>query len=198
MTSDFPIPSRIEIKGDQFVPYIPADRIQARIREIAAQINRDMEGDAPVFICVLNGAFMFFADLVRQITIDCEVDFLKLSSYGETKISSGQVQLVKDLSCEVEGRHLVIVEDIVDTGFSIDFMKRWIEKKNPASLKIVTLLHKPASTKIAHTLDYVGFEIPPQFVVGFGLDYAQKARNLPAIYILAGDSISDNEQHISV
>lgn len=198
MTADIPAPSSVEIKGESFIPYIPADRIHARIGEIAAQINRDMAGEAPVFICVLNGAFMFFADLVRRITLDCEVDFLKLSSYGETKITSGQVQLVKDLSCEVEGRHLVIVEDIVDTGYSIDFMKKWIEKKNPASLKIVTLLHKPASTKIAHKLDYVGFEIPPRFVVGFGLDYAQKARNLPGIYILAGDGIHDNEKHTSV
>lgn len=184
MIPDVRIPECVEIKGDRFVPFIPIDELQARISALAADIDREMEGCSPIFICVLNGAFMFFADLVRQITIDCEVDFLKLSSYGESKISSGEVQLVKDLSCDVEGRHLVLVEDIVDTGFSIDFMKKWIQEKNPASLKIVTLLHKPASTKIAHTLDYVGFEIPPRFVVGFGLDYAQKARNLPTIYIL--------------
>ena len=191
MTPDLRIPDRIIIKGDHFVPFIQIDRLQGRITELAAQINHEMEGQAPIFICVLNGAFMFFADLVRQITIDCEVDFLKLSSYGEKKISSGQVQLVKDLNCEVEGRNIVLVEDIVDTGYSIDFMKKWIEEKNPASLKIVTLLHKPESTKIAHALDYVGFSIPPRFVVGFGLDYAQKARNLPAIYILDGDDSND-------
>lgn len=188
MTSDLRIPDRITIQGDEFVPYIPTERLQERIGELAGQINREMEGQTPIFICVLNGAFMFFADLVRQITIDCEVDFLKLSSYGEKKISSGKVQLVKDLSCQVEGRNIVLVEDIVDTGFSIDYMKKWIAEKNPASLKIVTLLHKPESTKIAHALDYVGFEIPPRFVLGFGLDYAQKARNLPAIYILDGAS----------
>jgi hypoxanthine phosphoribosyltransferase len=193
MTPDIPIPASIEIKGDRFVPYITIDRLQERISELAAQINGELVGKTPIFICVLNGAFMFFADLVRQLTIDCEVDFLKLSSYGAQKISSGQVELVKDLNCEVEGRHIVLVEDIVDTGYSIEFMKNWIEKKNPASLKIVTLLHKPASTKIAHKLDYVGFEIPPQFVVGFGLDYAQKARNLPAIYILDGNGTPDNE-----
>ena len=188
MTPDLRIPDRITIQGDQFVPYIPLDRLQARISELAGQINREMEGQTPIFICVLNGAFMFFADLVRQVTIDCEVDFMKLSSYGEKKISSGEVRLVKDLSCQVEGRNIVLVEDIVDTGYSIDYMKKWIAEKNPASLKIVTLLHKPESTKIAHALDYVGFEIPPRFVVGFGLDYAQKARNLPAIYILDGAS----------
>jgi hypoxanthine phosphoribosyltransferase len=188
MTPDLRIPDRITIQGDEFVPYIPLDRLQARITELAGQINREMEGQTPIFICVLNGAFMFFADLVRQVTIDCEVDFMKLSSYGEKKISSGEVRLVKDLSCQVEGRNIVLVEDIVDTGYSIDYMKKWIAEKNPASLKIVTLLHKPESTKIAHALDYVGFEIPPRFVVGFGLDYAQKARNLPAIYILDGAS----------
>ncbi len=193
MTPSLKIPTRVEIKGDEFVPYLSVDQIQSRISILAGEINNDMNDKSPIFICVLNGAFMFFADLIRQVTIDCEVDFLKLSSYGESKISSGQVQMVKDLNCEVEGRNIVLVEDIVDTGFSIEFMKNWIEKKNPASLKIVTLLHKPASTKIAHKLDYVGFEIPPQFVVGFGLDYAQKARNLPAIYILAGNGSSENE-----
>lgn len=191
MTPTVDIPPYVNIKGDRFIPFIPVHDLQARITEIANAINRDMEGRTPIFICVLNGAFMFFADLVRQVTIDCEVDFLKLSSYGESKISSGNVELIKDLNCEVEGRNIVLVEDIVDTGYSIDFMKKWITKKNPASLKIVTLLHKPASTKIAHTLDYVGFEIPPQFVVGFGLDYAQKARNLPAIYILDGNGVSE-------
>ncbi|PLX25773.1 MAG: hypoxanthine phosphoribosyltransferase [Ignavibacteria bacterium] len=184
MTPNVNIPPQVQINGDRFVPFIEVDHLQRRISELAETINRDLEGQLPIFICVLNGAFMFFADLVRQITIDCEVDFLKLSSYGEKKISSGNVQLVKDLNCEVEGRNIVLIEDIVDTGYSIDFMKSWIGKKNPASLKIVTLLHKPASTKIEHPLDYVGFEIPPQFVVGFGLDYAQRARNLPAIYIL--------------
>jgi hypoxanthine phosphoribosyltransferase len=191
MTPTVEIPPHVDIKGDRFIPFIPVGDLQARISEIANTINRDMEGQTPIFICVLNGAFMFFADLVRQITIDCEVDFLKLSSYGERKISSGNVELIKDLNCEVEGRNIVLVEDIVDTGYSIDFMKKWISQKNPASLKIVTLLHKPASTKIAHALDYVGFEIPPQFVVGFGLDYAQKARNLPAIYILDGNGVSE-------
>jgi len=192
MTAGTDIPAEIEIRGDRFVPYIDAHRIQERTHELAAAINRDMAGRIPIFICVLNGAFMFFADLIRRITIDCEVDFLKLSSYGERKISSGAVRLLKDLNCEVEGRHIVLVEDIVDTGYSIDFMKKWIGKKNPASLKIVTLLHKPSSTKITHALDYVGFEIPTKFVVGYGLDYAQKARNLPAIYILDGD---ENNEH---
>ena len=187
MTPKVDIPAQVEIQGDRFVPYLTAESIQQRIAELAKSMNSDLEGQTPIFICVLNGAFMFFADLVRQITIDCEVDFLKLSSYGEKKISSGNVELVKDLNCEVDGRNIVLVEDIVDTGYSVEFMKKWIQRKNPASLKIVTLLHKPESTKVPHVLDYVGFEIPKKFVVGFGLDYAQKARNLPAIYILDGN-----------
>jgi hypoxanthine phosphoribosyltransferase len=191
MTPKVDIPAQVEIQGDRFVPYLTAESIQRRITELAQRMNGDLNGQTPIFICVLNGAFMFFADLVRQITIDCEVDFLKLSSYGEKKISSGNVELVKDLNCEVDGRNIVLVEDIVDTGYSVDFMKKWIQRKNPASLKIVTLLHKPESTKIAHTLDYVGFEIPKEFVVGFGLDYAQKARNLPAIYILDGNGSAE-------
>ncbi|MBR9977048.1 MAG: hypoxanthine phosphoribosyltransferase [Bacteroidetes bacterium] len=192
MIPETSIPQTIEIRGDRFVPYLPVHRLQRRISELAAEISRDAHEQTPIFICVLNGAFMFFADLVRQIDVDCEVDFLKLSSYGERKISSGEVELIKDLNCEVEGRHIFLVEDIVDTGNSIDFMKKWIGKKNPASIKIVTLLHKPTNTKISNELDYVGFEIPPRFVIGFGLDYAQKARNLPAIYILDGNGSSNN------
>jgi hypoxanthine phosphoribosyltransferase len=181
-------PVQVIVNGEQFVPYISEDMIHARVNELAQQINTDMKDDCPIFICVLNGAFMFFSDLIRRINIDCEVDFLKLSSYGEEKISSGKVRLLKDLNCEVEGRNIVLVEDIVDTGVSIDFMKQWIGQKKPKSLKVVTLLHKPAQTRIFHELDYVGFTIEPRFVIGFGLDYAQKGRNLPSIYILASQT----------
>lgn len=185
-----PTPDTVYVRGDAFVPYLSREALHARVCQLAQDLNRDFSDKRPIFICVLNGAFMFFADLVRHITIDCEVDFLKLSSYKENKISSGAVELVKDLNCEVEGRHIVLIEDIVDTGLSIDFMKRWIEKKRPASLSIVTLLHKPESTKVTHALDYVGFEIPPRFVIGYGLDYAQQARNLPEIYILSAHTDS--------
>ena len=183
-------PERIIIHGDAFVPYIEAAAIERRVKELAAEIRRDLDGEPGIFICVLNGAFMFFADLVRNLGIDCEIDFIKLSSYGEQKISSGQVRLIKDLNCEVEGRNIFIVEDIVDTGASIEYMKKLVGEKNPASLKIVTLLHKPESAQFNHCLDYVGFEIPPRFVVGYGLDYAQQARNLPSIYILDDNATS--------
>jgi hypoxanthine phosphoribosyltransferase len=178
----------IVIKGETFIPFLDPDTIQQRVRELADQIRQDLNGDAGIFICVLNGAFIFFSDLVRLLGMECEVDFIKLSSYGENKISSGNVRLLKDLNCDIEGRRIFIVEDIVDTGASIDYMKKRIEKKNPASIKIVTLLHKPASSRYNHTLDYVGFEIPPRFVVGYGLDFAQQARNLPGIYVLDEDS----------
>jgi hypoxanthine phosphoribosyltransferase len=137
----------------------------------------------PIFIGVLNGSFIFFADLIREITIDCEMDFIKLSSYGDAKISSGDVRVLKDLNCQVENRDIVIVEDIVDSGLSIDFLKRLIISQNPRSVKVVTLLYKKESVRYPIEMDYVGFEIPNLFVIGYGLDYAQKVRNLRHIYM---------------
>jgi hypoxanthine phosphoribosyltransferase len=159
-------------------------RILRRVRELAAEINRQYRGLVPVFIGVLNGSFIFFADLLREITVDCEVDFLKLSSYGDAKISSGAVRLLKDLNCQVEGRHIVIVEDIVDSGLSMEYIQRLILHQNPASFKIVTLLHKPEAVRTDLHLDFVGFAISKDFVIGYGLDYAQRERNLRAIYRL--------------
>jgi hypoxanthine phosphoribosyltransferase len=183
----------VTIRGDRFVPYITRDKLHERVRELAEAINTDFRDRKPIFICVLNGAFMFFADLIRRIHIDCEVDFMKLSSYSERKISSGQVTLLKDLNCQVEDRHIVIVEDIVDTGLSIDYMKNVIAARAPASVSIVSLLHKPDCAQIHHDLEYIGFEIPPRFVIGYGLDYAQQARNLPEIYILADDAPASHD-----
>ncbi len=179
-----PSQQAIIIRNETFVPFITHEEIQQRVFELAGRINHDFSEKNPIFICVLNGAFMFFADLVRHITIDCEVDFIKLSSYGEKKISSGNVTMVKDLDCDVKGRNVILVEDIVDTGHSLDFFKKWIERKEPMALHVATLLHKPAQTKIEHHLDYIGFTIPPRFVIGYGLDYGQLGRNLPAVYIL--------------
>ncbi len=186
----------ILVNGERFVPYLSRERIASRVGELAAALDRDFSDKRPVFICVLNGAFIFFADLVRRVTIECEVDFLRLSSYGDNKISSGRVRLLKDLSCEAGNRHIVLVEDIVDTGVSLDFMKKLMFAKNPASLTVVTLLHKPERTEVEHHLPYVGFVIPPRFVIGYGLDYAQQARNLPEVYILeanAADEAADKE-----
>lgn len=172
----------IRVNGDRFVEMISERRIKAKVRELARRISRDYRGIVPVFIGVLNGSFIFFADLIREITVDCEIDFLKLSSYGDAKISSGNVRLLKDLNCQVEGRDIIMVEDIVDTGLSVEYIRHLIEPQNPRSLKVVTLLYKTDSVKPGTHVDYVGFPIPPDFVIGYGLDYAQRERNLKAIY----------------
>lgn len=175
----------ITINNDTFALYLSEQQIHDRVKELAARINNDYQGKVPIFIGILNGSFIFFADLIREITVDCEVDFLKLSSYGDAKISSGQVHLLKDLNCQVEGRDIVVVEDVVDSGISMEFMKRLVMKENPASFRVVTLLLKKSVAKVDFPIDYVGFEIPPEFVIGYGLDYAQKVRNLKSIYRLA-------------
>jgi hypoxanthine phosphoribosyltransferase len=175
---------QLKINGDTFVPFITERMIKARIRELGKRISKDYRGKVPVFIGILNGSVIFFADLIREITIDCEVDFLKLSSYGDAKISSGNVHLLKDLNCQVGGRDIIIVEDIVDSGLSMQFIHSLITLQNPASFKVVTLLYKPKSMKANVKLDYVGFKIPPDFVIGYGLDYAQRERNLKSIYKL--------------
>lgn len=175
----------IIVNDERFVLAISEAQIRRRVKELAALINNDYKGRTPIFIGVLNGAFIFFADLIRHVTVDCEVDFLKLSSYGDAKISSGDVQLLKDLNCEVRGRDIIIVEDVVDSGLSIDFMKRLIRREKPRSIKIAALLYKREAARIKFPIDYMGFEIPKHFVIGYGLDYAQKVRNLRAIYRLA-------------
>jgi hypoxanthine phosphoribosyltransferase len=177
----------LTVNNERFQCYLSETVIQNRVQELASQINTDYEGRVPIFIGVLNGSFMFLADLIRRITVDCEIDFLKLSSYGDAKISSGNVRLLKDLNCQVEGRDIVIVEDIVDSGLSAEFIKRLITQHNPSSFKIISLLYKKDSIKIDIKIDYIGFTIPNYFVIGYGLDYAQKVRNLRSIYRLAED-----------
>jgi hypoxanthine phosphoribosyltransferase len=175
----------ITVNSDRFVPFLTERRIKRRVKQLARKISSDYKGRVPIFIGVLNGSFIFFADLIREVTVDCEVDFLKLSSYGDAKISSGQVKLVKDLNCQVTGRDIIVVEDIVDSGLSIDFMKRLIMREKPRSFAVVALLIKREVAKVSFPIDYIGFEIPKEFVIGYGLDYAQKVRNLKSIYRLA-------------
>lgn len=175
----------IVVNSDRFVPFLTERKIKSRVKQMARAISRDYKGRVPIFIGVLNGSFIFFADLIREVTIDCEVDFLKLSSYGEAKISSGQVRVLKELNCQVTGNDIIVVEDIVDSGRSIEFMKRLIMQQQPRSFAVATLLLKKDVAKLDFPIDYVGFEIPPDFVVGYGLDYAQKVRNLKSIYRLA-------------
>ncbi len=157
-------------------------QIQERIKEIASQINEDYKEKKPIILGVLNGAFIFMADLVKELSIGCEIDFIKLSSYGNSKISSGKVEVRELPNLKIDGRDIIIVEDIIDSGLSINFLKKIIGEKKPLSLKVASLLVKPKSLKYEIKIDYIGFEISDEFVVGYGLDYAQKYRNLPAIY----------------
>ena len=161
------------------------EQIQAKVQELAAQISEEYEDKDPVFVGVLKGVVIFFADMVRKITIPCEIDFMCISSYGGTD-STGNVVVKKDLSVDVKGRHVVILEDIYDTGRSLDFTYKYLMSKEPASLKICTLLDKPERREKGITLkpEYVGFTIPNEFVAGYGLDFNEHYRNLPYVGIL--------------
>ncbi len=155
--------------------------IQARVAELGAQIARDYVGKEPHLICVLNGAFLFHADLVRNAHMPLTVDFMAVSSYGDAKQSSGEVRLVKDLSLPLSNRHVILVEDIVDTGVTMQYLLQYLEGRGPASLKVAALLSKPSRRRVEVPLDYLGFTIPDAFVYGYGLDRAQFDRNLPFI-----------------
>lgn len=170
--------------GEQFRVYLDRETINERVATIGAEISREYAGKKPVLIGVLNGAFMFLADLMRHVSIDCEVDFIKLSSYGAAKISSGVVKELKTIDAEITGRHVIVVEDIVDTGLSMSYMLERIGEYKPASIAAATLLHKYEATQVDVDLKYVGFKIKNLFVIGYGLDYGQLARNYPDIYIL--------------
>lgn len=175
----------IWVGTEKFVPYLTEEEIQKRVAELGKQLSEEYKSKLPIFIGVLNGSFMFMSDLLKNISINCEMDFFKLSSYGDTKISSGKVKLVKDLNADIADRHLIIVEDIVDSGLSIKYIEELIAEHKPASMKVASLLYKPDSLKYDVKIDYIGFTIPSKFVIGYGLDYAQKYRNLPSIYALS-------------
>ncbi|MDX9924235.1 MAG: hypoxanthine phosphoribosyltransferase [Ignavibacteriaceae bacterium] len=177
--------NQIIIGDEKFSLYLSEEMIQKRIAELGAQISKDYKGNFPIFIGVLNGSFLFMSDLLKNVTLACEVDFFKLSSYGDAKISSGKVKLIKELNADIRDRNVVIVEDIVDTGLSIKFIEELIMSHSPASMKVASLLLKPESLKHNVKIDYIGFEIPNKFVIGYGLDYAQKYRNLRSIYALS-------------
>lgn len=177
--------SVIQVGNEKFVPMITADQIDERIKELGKEISEDYQGKLPIFIGVLNGSFMFLSDLLKEIKIHCEMDFMKLSSYGDEKISSGNVRMLKELNADVNERHIIIVEDIVDSGLSINYINSLLSEYNPASIKFISLLVKPNSIKFDIKIDYIGFEISDQFVIGYGLDYAQKYRNLKSIYKLS-------------
>ncbi len=177
-------PVTFERNGEKYVEFITEEQIKQRVKELARQLSEDYRDKCPILIGVLNGAFIFLADLIREMDIDCEVDFVKISSYGSGKVSSGQIKSKKGFDCEVDGRHIVIVEDIADSGRSIKFLEKMFEGTKPASLRFVSLLLKEDNAVVDFKLDYVGFNIPTKFVVGYGLDYDQKDRNLRSIYVI--------------
>ncbi len=160
------------------------EQLKARVAEIAAQIDKDYEGKEPLLISILRGSFVFMADLVRQIHVPCTVDFMAVSSYGSGTISSGQVKIVKDLSEPIEGKDILVVEDILDSGNTLSYLFKLLEARHPASIRLCTLLDKPERRTKPVAVQYSGFSIPDEFVVGYGLDYDEKYRNLPYIGVL--------------
>ena len=171
----------IRVHDKNFEPFLSEEEIARRISEVANQLNQDYTGKRPVFIAILNGAFMFASDLFKRLTIDAEICFIKLASYKGTK-STGHVITAIGLDMDLYGREVVIVEDIVDTGKTLYHFLPKLQHQQPASLKIAALLHKPEATLFPLQIDYVGFSIPNKFVVGYGLDYDGLGRNLKEIY----------------
>ncbi|MCA9782026.1 MAG: hypoxanthine phosphoribosyltransferase [Calditrichaeota bacterium] len=175
--------NELHVDGMTFGVLLDEETIARRVRELGEQISRDYEGQNPILMIVLNGGFIFGSDLIRRISIPCEVDFIKISSYGDELQSSGEIKMKKDYDALVAGRHLIVVEDIVDSGLSLSFLKNKFSLQQPASLAFATLLHKPDNSRLEFPLEYVGFEIGSEFVLGYGLDYRQNWRNLPEVYV---------------
>ena len=172
------------MRDDVMKTLISAEELQARIQELGEQITKDYAGKTPVLVCVLKGSIMFVADLMKSIDLYAELDTLAVSSYGSGTVSSGVVQLVKDLSNSIEDRDVIIVEDILDTGKTLAYICEMFEARRPASIAICTLLDKPSRRVADITPEYVGFTIPDEFVIGYVLDYDEKYRNLPFVGVL--------------
>lgn len=173
----------IQIKDKEFIAYISEEMLTQRVRDMGIKISLDFQGQFPLLVGVLNGSFMFLADLAKSISIPIEISFIKISSYQGTT-STGKVKDMSGLDVDLKGRPVIIVEDIVDTGLSMSFLCEKIKKLEPKSISVATLLTKPDALQHPVKVDYVGFEIPNKFVVGYGLDYDGYGRNLPAIYQL--------------
>ncbi len=173
-----------ETNNEKYTVLISEDQIKRRVKELARKISDDYRNKCPILIGVLNGAFIFLSDLIREMDIDCEVDFVKISSYGGGRVSKGQIKTKKQFDSHVDGRHVLIVEDIADSGRSIKFLEKMFEGTQPASLKFISLLLKEGNAVVDFKIDYVGFTIPIKFVVGYGLDFDQKYRNLRSIYAI--------------
>jgi hypoxanthine phosphoribosyltransferase len=170
---------------------IDEERLQTRINELGAEISSDYAGRELLLVGVLKGAVFFMADLMRSITVPCEIDFMAISSYGASTDSSGVVRILKDLDINIENRHVVVVEDIVDSGLTLSYLVRNLESRGPASLEVCALLTKPGRREIEVDVGYVGFEIPNKFVIGYGLDFAERYRNLPYVGVLHEDLLPE-------
>ena len=168
------------------------EELKSRIAELGAQLTEDFKDKNPIFVGVLKGCFVFMADLLRNVDIYCTMDFMAVSSYGDGMSSTGAVKINKDLSRDIAGRHVIIVEDILDSGITLSYLKNYLSVRKPASISIVTLLDKPARRRADIKADYVGFEVEDAFVVGYGLDYAEEYRNLPYIGVLKSEVYSNN------
>ncbi len=170
--------------SERLVPMLAAETIAARVKELGAQITSDYAGRSLVLVGVLKGSFIFAADLARQIDLPLRIDFLGVRSYGEGTESTGVVQIVNDLSRPIEGEDVILVEDIVDTGLTVAHLMDLFRTRRPASVKVCSLLHKPARARVSVNIDYLGFTIEDKFVVGYGLDFAEKYRNLPYVGVI--------------
>jgi len=170
---------------------IDEDSLSARVAELGAEVSADYQGRDLLLIGVLKGAVFFMADLMRHITVPCEVDFMAISSYGDSTDSSGIVRILKDLDINIEGRDVLVVEDITDSGLTLSYLMRNLESREPASLEVCALMTKPARREIDVPVRYVGFEIPNRFVVGYGLDFQERYRNLPYVAVLSEDLIPE-------
>lgn len=168
---------------------ITADEIEEKVAEVGKKISEDYAGKNPIFVGVLKGCFIFMADLMRHVSIPCTMDFMSVSSYSGTS-STGAVKINKDLNQDIEGRHLILVEDILDSGVTLNYLKTYLQVRKPASVSIVTLMDKPAHRKAPVYADYACFDVPDGFVVGYGLDYNERYRNLPYIGILSPEVYS--------
>ena len=170
---------------------IETDALRGRIAELGAEISVDYAGRDLLLIGVLKGAVFFMADLMRKLTIPCEVDFMAISSYGASTDSSGVVRILKDLDINIEGRHVLVVEDIIDSGLTLSYLMRNLESREPATLEVCALLTKPDRREMEVPVRYVGFEIPNRFVIGYGLDFGERYRNLPYVAVLSDDALPE-------
>jgi hypoxanthine phosphoribosyltransferase len=170
---------------------IDEDALSSRVAELGAEVSADYQGRDLLLIGVLKGAVFFMADLMRHITVPCEVDFMAISSYGDSTDSSGIVRILKDLDINIEGRDVLVVEDIIDSGLTLSYLMRNLESREPASLEVCALMTKPARREIDIPVRYIGFEIPNRFVVGYGLDFGERYRNLPYVAVLSDDLIPE-------